>query len=164
MVFICASSFTTVWAEEKKTDAKKEAAPAMTDKEKAEYAKKVDLFIQLATYGETQKDPLVMLSAVKMLDALPFKGIIKPGQPEKRGACYEREALLNEAKQFAAGDKELLAVIAKVQTPPEKIAVRGHHGGGHHGYYERHHYSRHYDCNWYRVCNQFGDCELVCGR
>jgi len=149
MVFICASSFTTVWAEEKKTDAKKEAAPAMTDKEKAEYTKKVDLVNQLATYGETQKDPLVLIGAVKMLDELPFKGIVKPGEQGKAGTRYDRETLLKEAKQYAAGDKELLAVIAKVQTPPETTAVRGRHGGGHggghHRYYERRHHDRWYD-------------------
>jgi hypothetical protein len=158
-VFMFASSF-TVMAEEKAPVTKKEAAPTMTAKEKAEFAKKVDLFIQLATYGETNKDPLVMLGAVKMLDALPFAGIVKPGEPEKGGARYERDALLNQAKLFAAEDQELLAVIAKVQTPPEQVAVRGGHGGrgggghggygGRGGYYERPQHHRSYDCNWHR--------------
>lgn len=161
-VFVCASSLTVVCAEDKKPDAKKEAAPALTEKEKADFSKKVDLFIQLATYGEKNKDPLVTLSAVKMLDELPFSGIVKPDQPEKGEARYERDALLAQAKLFAAGDQELLAVIAKVQTPPEKVAVRGHHDGYYYGgYYERRHHGRRYDCNWYRVCRH-GDCALVC--
>jgi hypothetical protein len=164
-VFLCASSFSVVCAEEKKPAAKKEAAPAMTAKEKAEFSKKVDLFIQLATYGETNKDPLVTLSAVKMLDELPFTGVVKPGETEKGGARYEREAMLKQAKEFAAEDQELLAVIAKVQTPPEKVAVRGHYDrrdrfySGH--YYERRHHERRYGCDWIRVCRH-GDCNLVC--
>jgi hypothetical protein len=170
IIFVCASSLTMVWAEEKKPVVKKEAAPILNAKEKAEYSKKVDLFIQLASYGETNKDPLVTLSAVKMLDELPFTGIVKPGEPEKGGARYEREALLNQAKQFAADDQELLAVIAKVQNPPEKIAVRGRHDGrGDYGgrdfgpghYYGRPHHERNYGCNWIRICRH-GDCNLIC--
>jgi hypothetical protein len=153
-VFACASTLSMAWAEEKKAAAKKEGSPAMTAKEKAEFSKKVDLFIQLATYGETNKDPLVTLSAVKMLDELPFKGIVKPGEAEKGGARYEREALLAQAKQYAAEDQELLTVIAKVETPPEKTEVRGHgdrHGGyDRHHYYERRHHERRYGCDWHR--------------
>ena len=167
-IFLCASLFSVAMAEEKKPVTKKEAPPAMTAKEKAEFSKKVDLFIQLATYGETNKDPLVTLSAVKMLDDLPFTGIVKPGEAEKGGARYERDALLNQAKQYAAEDQELLAVIAKIQNPPEKVAVRGHHGGGRGErdfgpghYYGRPHHERNYGCNWIRICRH-GDCNLIC--
>lgn len=171
-VFICASSFATVWAEEKKAEAKQDVTATMTAKEKVEYAKKADLFIQLATFGETQKDPLLIISAIKVMDDLPFKGIVKPGQPEKGGAYYDREALINQAKQYAAQDSELLAVIAKVQTPPEKTEVRGHHGPhGYQGprgdrydygyYYDRPRHHRHFRCDWIQICRH-GNCRMVC--
>jgi len=57
-------------------------------------------------------------------------------------------ALLGQAKQYATGDEELLAVIAKVQEPPEKTAVRGHHGY-YGGYYDRPYHHRHFDCTWF---------------
>jgi hypothetical protein len=159
MVFVCTLSFAGAWAQDKKPEAKKEAAATMDAKEKAIFSKKVGLFYQLVAYGEAQKDPLVLLNAVKVLDDLPFKGIAKPGQDEKTGARYDRTILLNEAKEFAAGDNELLAVIAKVEEPPEKTAVRGHHG--YHGYYDRPHHRRHYECVWFEVCRH-GRCDWVC--
>ena len=160
MIFVCTLSFTALWAQENKPDAKKEAAATMDAKEKADFSKKVSLFYQVVSYGQSQKDPLVLLSAVKLLDDLPFAGIAKPGQDEKTGARYDRVSLLNEAKQYAAGDEDLLTVIAKVQEPPEKTAVR-HHGGPHHDYYGRHHHRRHYECTWFNVCRH-GHCDWVC--
>ena len=155
--------------------AKPAAQPdAMTDKEKAEYTKKVDAFVQVASYAEENKDPLVLLTAVKMLDNIPFGGIVKPGQDEKTGAKYDRDALLAEAKKFATGDTELLAVIQKVQDAPEPTATRwrdqgqGHRpppppGYGPRGYYERPYHERRYPCRWYRECRH-GRCEWICGR
>ncbi|MBA4416496.1 MAG: hypothetical protein C0392_01090 [Syntrophus sp. (in: bacteria)] len=164
MVFVCAMAITAVWAQDKKPDATKQAAAMPDAKDSAEFSKKADLFIQIASYGEANKDPLILISAVKLLDSLPFDGISKPGQDGKSGAKYDRVALLGQAKQYAAGDEELLAVIAKVQEPPEKTAVRGHggHGGHHYGYYDRPHHRRHFDCTWFRVCHHHGGCNMVC--
>jgi hypothetical protein len=120
IVFVCILSSTDVWVQEKKTD----------------YSKEVDLFIQVLSYGQAQKDPLIMISAVRMLDALPFDSITVEGSD----ARYERAALLNQAKEYASGDQEMLAMIDKSQE--EKVAVRGHHGGHHGSYHHRpHHYS-----------------------
>lgn len=154
-------AFSPALAGEKKAD----AAKTPDAKQKAELSRQADLFVQVANYGEEQKDPVVMISAVKMLDELPFKSIEKPG--DKTGAVYNRDALLKQAKEFAAGDTELLAVIAKVQDAPETTDVRGHHRdhrdrfghgrdyhGGHH-YYERRHHERYWDCTW--RFNRFGD-------
>lgn len=167
--FVVAVPFTAVGAAE----TKKEAAKTLDAKEKADFSKKVDLFIQVATLGEDMKDPMILVSAVKLLDDLPFDGIAKPGKDAKNPARYDRADLLKQARQYAAGDSELLAVIAKVETPPEKTAVRGHHGGYHDRYYEhdryydrydyyrpRHHH-RHYGCTWFRIC-RYGNCEMVC--
>lgn len=157
-MFVCGMSFSMLWAE----DAKPEAAKPMDAKEKADYSKKVGLFYQVVNYGETQKDPLVMLGAVKLLDNLPFGGVTKPGTDEKSGVKYDRVALLNQAKEYAAGDTELLAVIAKVEVPPEKTAVRGHgdrFGGG--GYYDRPRHHRQWRCVWVQHCRH-GRCEWVC--
>ncbi|MBA4418291.1 MAG: hypothetical protein C0392_10340 [Syntrophus sp. (in: bacteria)] len=162
MAFICAGFSTAVWAQEKK-------APVMpSDKEKAEVAKNVDLFYKVVSYGETQKNPLILVSAVKLLDDLSFSSILKPGQDEKGTAVYDRVSLLNQAKQYAANDAELLAVIDKVQTPPEQTVVRhgGHGHGGHGGYYGHHwrghgHGGRHWGCNWYQRCGHHG-CNWVC--
>jgi len=159
IMFACSLSFTALWAQEKKPEAKQETAATMDAKEKADFSNKVSLFYQVVSYGESQKDPLVLLTAVKLLDDLPFKGIAKPGQDEKV-ARYDRATLLNEAKQFAAGDDDLLSVIAKVQDPPEKTAVR-YHGGPHGDYYGRHHHRRHYECVWFQVCRHH-HCEWVC--
>jgi hypothetical protein len=159
IIFMFTLSLTGAWAQDKKPEAKKEGAATMDAKERASFSKKVGLFYQVVAYGEEQKDPVVLLGAVKLLDNLPFKGIAKPGQDEKTGARYDRAMLLNEAKEFAAGDSELLAVIAKVEEPPEKTAVRGHHGP--HGYYDRPHHRRHYECVWIEVCRH-RHCEWVC--
>jgi len=177
VVFVCAMTFTLAWAaEEKAPEPKQEKAKALTAKEQAEYAKKVDLFQNVVTYAEAQKDPLVMLSAVKMLDGMPFGGIAKPGTDEKKPALYDRLAMLDQAKQFAEGDTEVLAVIAKAQTAPEKTDVRwgGRHGGygghggwgGHRGgpgwYYgpPRHH--RGWGCVWFTRCHPYRGCTRVC--
>ncbi len=183
MVLLWVVSFATTWAEEKKVDKKAEPAQEtlakMDDKEKAEYTRKVNLFVQVVAMAETQKDPLILITAIKLFDDLPFDGIVKPGQDAKTGAKFNRADLLKEAKTYAAGDEELLAVIAKVETPPEKTAVR--HGGfgppgpppppgfgGPHGpspppwgYYDRPHHRRHFGCVWVPVCRH-GYCESVC--
>lgn len=157
MMFVCAMSFTVVYAQEKK------AVVAPSEIEKAETAKKVELFYQVVTYGETQKSPLVIISAVKLLDDLSFSGIAKPGEDGKSGAKYDRVGLLNQAKELAKGDAELLAVIAKVETPPEMTTVRGHGGhGGYGGYYGRGgHGGRHWGCDWHRTCRH-GECFWAC--
>lgn len=172
-LLMVAFSLTAVGAEEKKPEMEKEVVKTMDAKEKAEFSKKVVLFTQVVTLGEDMKDPLILISAVKMLDDLPFEGIKKPGKDEKNSASYDRKAILDQARQYAAGDSELLAVIAKVETPPEKTAVRGYHGGYHdryfeHGrpydrddYYERRHHRRYYGCTWFQVCRH-GNCEQVC--
>jgi hypothetical protein len=144
LTFVCALSFSSVWAAE----VKKEQAAKMDAKQEAEFAKKVELFTGIATYAETNKDAIVMVSAIKMLDQLPFDGIVKPGQPEKDGARFDRATMVKQAKEYAAGDAETLAVIAKVQDVPKKIDVRGY-------YYYR------YVCYWYSVCGYYG-CRWVC--
>lgn len=98
-------SVTAVWSQDAKVD----------------YSKDVDLFIQVVTYGEAKKDPLAMISAVRMMDTLGFDSITN----ESTEVRYERGELLNKAKEFATGDKELLGMIAKVGD--EKTAVRGRH-------------------------------------
>ncbi len=172
MALICAVSFTVVGAQEKKPEAKKDAVVMPDAKEQAEVAKKVELFYEVVSYAEAQKNPLIMVSAVKLLDDISFSGIVKPGQDEKTGAKYDRTGLLKQAKDWAAGDNELLAVIAKVQDPPEQTAVR-HHGGPHHGGYYGHggywhgghwrggYHGRHWGCNWVRMCGPYG-CRWAC--
>src|SRR5512140_2897798 len=116
-------------AEEKKPEAAKASASALDAKAKADFSKKVDLFYQVATYGDEQKDPFVLISAVQILDDLPFGGIAKTDEQDKSGAKFERAALLESAKQYAAGDAELLAVIAKLQEAPEATEVRARFRG-----------------------------------
>ncbi len=137
LMLLCAVSFTPVWAQDKKPDGKQTAVPAADDKEKAEVSKNVDLFYQLVSYGEAQKNPLVMISAIKLFDDLPYSSIAKPGKDEKTSPPYDRTTLVNEAKQFAAGDTELLALLTKIQDAPETTEVRGGHQRprGHTNYY-----------------------------
>lgn len=175
-VFLVAVSFAAVGAAEKAPEMKPEVVKTMDAKEQAEFSKQVDLFIQTVSLGEDIKDPLVLVAAVKMLDELPGKAIAKPGKDEKNPVFYDRKALLDQAKQYAAGDSELLAVIAKVETPPLKTAVRGHHGGYHDRYYDHHdrgryydrydyyrprYHRRHYDCTWFQFCGPHG-CRMAC--
>ena len=111
---------------------------------------------------------------MKLLDGLPFAGIAKPGEDGKTGARYDRTDLLKQAKEYATGDEELLTVIAKVQDPPEKTAVRGHFGPpgpppppgfggppGPWGYYDRPYHRRHYSCVWEPICRH-GHCDWIC--
>jgi hypothetical protein len=137
MVFICAVFFTAAWAQDKKPDEKQVAATVMDDKEKADILIKVDLFYKVVSYGEDQKNPLILISAVKLLDDLPFDSIPKQGQDEKTGAQYDRLSLLNQAKGYAPGDTELLALIEKVQNPPETTEVRSGGSSSGSNYYKR---------------------------
>ncbi|MHB8880794.1 MAG: hypothetical protein ACYC69_04680 [Thermodesulfovibrionales bacterium] len=165
LVFVVAVSFSGVWAEEKKDDSKKEGVMVVEKKHRSELQKKATLLLRVVAYGEAEKDPIIMLSAVKILDDLPFKGI--RDEKSKDGVQYDRESLLAKAKEFAADDAELLALIAKVKDAPEVAEVRGRHRGhrdrwghgrgyyGGHHYYERRHHERFYDCFW--RLNRHGD-------
>ncbi len=157
-VAVCAIPFVVSAVEPKKP----EAGPAMTAKEQTDLKQQVDLFSQVVTAGETQKDPLLLVTAVKILDQIPAG--VQKGEGKDAGT-YQRDALLSEAKEFAAGDAELLAVIGKVEAAPEATAVRGHrhHGDGPGYYYDRQYHQRHYGCNWYRECYH-GRCNWVCGH
>jgi hypothetical protein len=163
-VLVCVAPFASA-AEETKPEAKPEAAPVMTAKEKADFAKQVDLFAQVVSYGETQKDPLALLTAVQMLEDLPFGGVAKADAKDK--STYDRAGLLSLAKQYATGDAELLAVIAKLQDAPEATAVRGRRDRDRDRddrpgrYYERRHHERRFRCEWYRECHR-GRCRWVC--
>lgn len=172
LALICAVSYTAVWAQEKKPEAQKDVVVMPDAKEQAAVAKKVDLFYQVVSYGEAEKNPLILIGAVKLLDDISFAGVVKPGQDEKTGARYDRVALLSQAKEYAAGDTELLAVIAKVQDPPEQTTVRhhgGYHGGGYYGHGGYHrggrwhggYQGRHWGCNWHQRCGPYG-CNWVC--
>lgn len=153
MVFVCIFSSAVLWAQEKKTDAK------LDPKEMVNFSKEVALFSQLVSVGQANKDSLIIISAVRILDSLPFDGVAKPGADDK---SFDRKGLLNEAKEYAYGDQEVLAVIAKLMEVPETTDVRGHggHHGGYHGGGYRHDHYRHH-CFWHYVCGPFG-CEWVC--
>jgi hypothetical protein len=114
----------------------------------------------LAVAGETQKDPLLLITAARMLDQLPFSGVAKPDGKEN----YSREALLAQAKEYATGDAELLAVIAKLQDAPEATAVRGHgrHGDGPGYYYDRPYHHRRHGCRMVLECRRHRGCDWVC--
>lgn len=166
VIMSCLILFPAAWAQEQKTpeppkaDAKKADTPEIDPKDMVDFSKQVEMFTQIAAYAETKKDPILMVGAVRMLDSLPFDGVAKPGAQDK-DAMYDRASLLKQAKQYASGDKEMLALIAKFEEVPEKTAVRY---GGHrpppdsYGYYP--HGPRHH-CNWHKVCGHWG-CEWVC--
>jgi hypothetical protein len=160
-VLVCVTALTAWAVEPAKPAAKPAAGPALSAQEKADLTKRVDLFAGVAAAGESQKDPLLILTAVKLLDQLPVGGIQKPDATDK--STYTRDALLAEAKEYAAGDAELLAVVAKLQDAPEATAVRGwrHYGDGPGYYYDRryHHHRNH--CLMVRECGYHG-CEWVC--
>lgn len=174
LVIACLLAFSTTGAQEKKPEASQEKAQKLSSKDMSPFAKEVRMFNQLVTFGEANKDALVMVSAVRLMDSLPFKGIAKPGKEGKSGALYERGALLTQAKEFASGDAEVLAVIAKLQDVPEKTDVRSRHGGNHGGNHGHHNWGHHggyhgggyyypvrYGCVWYQVCGRHG-CSWVC--
>lgn len=153
-----------VVAQDKKPAADKKDQAILTAEEKAAFAKQVDVFVGVAQAGETQKDPLLLLSAVKLMDQLPFDAIAKPDAKDK--STYSRDALLTQAKECATGDAELLAVIGKMADAPEATAVRGHrgHGDGPGYYYDRRYHERRHHCEWIRVCERHRGCEWVCER
>jgi len=174
LVFVCLFSFTAVWAEGKKPETKQEQTAKLSTEEIATFSKEVEMFNQLVSFGEANKDALIVISAVRLMDSLPFEGIAKPGKEGKSGARYERVGLLNQAKEYASGDTEVLAVIAKLQEVPEKTDVRGrrgHYGGhhgqhnwGYHGGYQGWGYSHliRYACVWIQVCERHRGCHWVC--
>ena len=126
IVFMCAFSFSTVWSQVEESVVQKETSTTPDNKEQAEISKKVDFFYQVVSYGEAKKNPLIMITAISLFDDLPFADIVRPGQDDKKGApTYNRATLLEEAKQYAAGDTELLTVLAKIENAPETTVVRG---------------------------------------
>jgi hypothetical protein len=172
--FVCLFTFSIVGAQEKKPEAAEEKTAKLSHKDMAPFAKEVRMFSQLVAFGEANKDALVMVSAVRLMDSLPFQGIAKPGKEGKSDTRFERSALLNQAKEFASGDAEVLAVIAKLQEVPEKTDVRGHHDRRHGGSHGHHNWGNHggyhgggyyypvrYGCVWYQVCGRHG-CNWVC--
>ena len=156
LMFVCTLSLTAAWSEDKKPEKGKEETVVPTKKEKEEAAKQVDLFYRVVSYGETQKNPLILISAVQLLDALSFTKIAKPGQDKKGTDYYDRVALLDQAKEYAAGDTDLIAVIDKIKNPPEQTDVRGIYirfGPPHH---------HHWGCVWHRYCDRWGRCWSRC--
>lgn len=155
MVLICVFSIQAVWAAEaKKQDVKLDA------KQQEQLAKEVELFSGVAFYAETYKDAFAMISAIKMFDQLPVEGIAKPGVDGKSAEKYDRAAMVKQAKEYAAGDQEVLAVIAKIEEAPKATAVRGRHNyhrgyHGNHGYHGRYYGHRHH-CVMIRICDPFG--------
>jgi hypothetical protein len=156
-ILMLASSYTAAWAADSKPDAKvatpaTATAPAATlDKKlQAEYNAKADTFLYMVSYGEAEKNPIVLLSAVKLLDDLPFSSISTTDEKGKEVKQFDRDTILLHAKEFAAGDTELLAVITKIQEAPVKSGVRGHDGRDHYGRYEgRYHDDRYHGGHFY---------------
>jgi hypothetical protein len=139
IVFMFVFSLSAAWSQDNKSVAKKEAVAAPEDKEQAEILKKVDLFYQVVSDGEAQKNPLILIAAIRLFDSLPFTGLVKPAQDDKKDvSVYNRTVLLNEARQYAAGDTELLALLAKIENTPESTEVRGQYDRGGPGNYYRH--------------------------
>ena len=80
-------------AQEKQAPAKPAAGQTTTAKEKADLAKQVDLFTQIASAAETEKDPLMLFG-----DAKP-----PPPPMQLREKNYPQDALLpSESRQEAA--------------------------------------------------------------
>lgn len=175
LVFVAVFSCTAVWAESKDPEAAKAEIPALDAAQTADFSREVAMLSQVVSFGEANKDALVMISAVRLLDSLPFEGVAKPGTDEKAKANYDRKEMLNQAKEYAAGDQEVLAVVAKLEDVPEKTDVRygghgGHHGGYHGGYHGGHHggyhgggywHERRHHCMWFQRCGPWG-CEWIC--
>lgn len=153
--FLCASFCTGVWAVDSKPDTKPAAsataaAASLDKKQHAEFAARADVVLQMVSYGEAEKDPIVLLSAVKLLDSLPFPSVSTTDEKGKEIKQFGRDSILKQAKEFAAGDTELLAVIAKVQDAPVKTEVRGRGDRDRFGRYDgRHHDGRYYGGHFY---------------
>ena len=125
-IFLGTLFFGAAWAEDKEAAPAKAAAPSADDKEKAEIDRQVGLFYQLVGTAETEQNPLLMIGAIRLFDDLPYSGIAKPGMDEKKpDSVYDRMSLLNEAKKYAAGDTEMLALLVKMEDAPETTVVRG---------------------------------------
>jgi hypothetical protein len=152
---VCASSYTAVWAVDSKPDAKPAAAAtaasaSLDKKQQAELSARADAFLNMVSYGEAEKDPIVLLSAVKLLDSLPFASVSTTDEKGKEAKQFDRDTILKQAKEFAAGDTELLAIIAKVQDAPAKTEVRGYGGRDRFGRYDgRYHDGRYYGGHFY---------------
>lgn len=140
LIFVGILSCTTAFGEEQKgQEVEKTEAPKFDPAQMADFSKEVAMLSQVATFAEANKDALVMVGAVRLLDSLPFDGVAKPSADEKADVRYDRKEMLKQAKEYASEDKEVLAVIAKLEDVPEKTEVRrgghdGNHGGYHGGY------------------------------
>ncbi len=140
MVLVGIVSCASAWAQTKAPDAKAEELPKLDPGQIAEFSKEVSMLNQMVSFAEANKDSLIMISAVRVLDSLPFEGVAKPGSDAKSKARYDRNEMLNQAKEYASGDKEVLAMVARLKEVPERTDVRhpghhGHHHGHHHGWH-----------------------------
>ncbi len=174
LVFVGILSCTAAFADQKAPEAEKVEAPKLDSAQMSDFSKEVAMLSQVATFGEANKDALVMVSAVRLLDSLPFEGVVKPGTDEKANVRYDRKEMLKQAKEYASGDKEVLAVVAKLEEVPDKTDVRGGgyggHGGQHGGYSGGYHGGYHgggyghrgrHHCYWAQRCGPWG-CEWIC--
>lgn len=158
-ILFLASSFTAAWAADSKPDANiatsasasaTAPAAALDKKMQAEYAAKADVVLYMVNYGETEKNPIALLSAVRLLDELPFASLSTTDEKGKQVKQFDRDTILLHAKEFAAGDTEMLAVITKVQEAPVKSGVRGHDGRDRYGRYDgRYHDDRYHGGHYY---------------
>ncbi len=170
VVFLCVFIFGTVFAQEKGVNSAK-ATVKTPDNENVEIERQVEIFYRVVAAAETQKDPLIMLGAIRMFDELQFTGIVKPGKTDTQpDSVYDRMYLLREAKKYANEDAEMIALLEKIERSPETTEVRGHpgrrgpgspggpgryyaHGGGPRGVYHGYrHHGPYYDHGPYATC------------
>jgi len=114
------------------------AEQKLSAQEAMEYSKKAEIANYVISIGTENKDSLLLLSGVKLLDEIPA-GVVKLGQTGKGAATYDRDALLDQAKIFAGKNKNLLEVIADVKAEKKR------------GYYVP-------TCVYEWFCNAYGYC------
>jgi hypothetical protein len=186
--FVCVAA----WAQDKApeaTETKEEEAVKFDPAQMADFSDRVATLSQMVSLAQSNMDALMMIGAVRVLDSLPFEGVEKPGTDKASKDQYDRKDMLNKAKEFASEDKEILAVIAKLEEVPETTAVRGRHGrhgrrgrGPWHGKWNPHAgwFPGHrpppgfyvgpgyppppmpYPCRWFQKCGPWG-CRWICG-
>lgn len=110
-------------------------AKATSDSPEAQAVQRLQMAYQLAAYGQQQKDPLALTTAARILKQTPVKEQARQKKTEGTAPAQEAakkdkpavtaESLLEQAKQMAAGNETVLALVQQVETERSRGAVSG---------------------------------------
>jgi hypothetical protein len=125
-----------VYAQAEKTTT--QTAPKTPEAANPAAMQNLSLAVQLRQYGETQKDPVALLLAARLVRAVPMVKSEKIAKKPETAKAEQKTAtkpekpsgldvgvLLADAKRLAAGDPDVLSLVAREERAGGKRSVPG---------------------------------------